>query len=131
MEIKILILFAMMFCHIVDDYYLQGWLASAKQKKYWKDNAPDELYKNDYKMALFMHSFSWSFMVMLIPTIYKLFFEIEFNVFWDYIFCFVINQCLHFYIDNTKANKKRINLITDQCIHIIQIIMTWLMVIIM
>ena len=29
---KIVILFTMIFCHIVDDYYLQGWLASAKQK---------------------------------------------------------------------------------------------------
>lgn len=29
---KIFILFTMIFCHIVDDYYLQGWLASAKQK---------------------------------------------------------------------------------------------------
>ena len=24
----------MIFCHVVDDYYLQGWLASAKQKKW-------------------------------------------------------------------------------------------------
>ena len=29
---KILLLLAMIFLHIVDDYYLQGWLASAKQK---------------------------------------------------------------------------------------------------
>lgn len=29
----IFILFCMIFCHIIDDYYLQGWLASAKQKK--------------------------------------------------------------------------------------------------
>lgn len=33
------------FFHIVDDYYLQGWLASAKQKSYWKENAPDKLYE--------------------------------------------------------------------------------------
>lgn len=30
----------MIFLHIIDDYKLQGWLASAKQKKYWKENAP-------------------------------------------------------------------------------------------
>lgn len=29
---KIFILFTMIFCHVVDDYYLQGWLASAKKK---------------------------------------------------------------------------------------------------
>ena len=38
-------LLLMIFCHIVDDYYLQGWLALAKQKKYWQENAPDKLYK--------------------------------------------------------------------------------------
>lgn len=66
---KIFILFTMIFCHIVDDYYLQGWLASAKQKSWWEKNAPEKLYKYDYLAALFMHSFSWSFMIMLPPTI--------------------------------------------------------------
>lgn len=32
MYLKIILLLGMLFCHIVDDYYLQGWLASAKQK---------------------------------------------------------------------------------------------------
>ena len=45
-----ILIFTMIFCHIVDDYYLQGWLASAKQKSWWETNAPDELYKNDYKI---------------------------------------------------------------------------------
>ena len=31
------ILILMLFAHIVDDYYLQGWLASAKQKKWWEN----------------------------------------------------------------------------------------------
>ena len=61
----IAILILMLFAHIVDDYYLQGWLASAKQKKWWEKNAPDKLYKFDYIMALFMHSFSWTFMIMI------------------------------------------------------------------
>ena len=52
MFLKTILLLAMLFCHIVDDYYLQGWLASAKQKSWWKKNAPDKLYKNDYIMAL-------------------------------------------------------------------------------
>lgn len=57
MAYKILFLLGMIFCHIVDDYYLQGWLASAKQKEWWSKNAPNPLYKYDYIMALFMHSF--------------------------------------------------------------------------
>ena len=44
------VIILMIFCHIVDDYYLQGWLASAKQKQWWKDNAPDKLYRFDYAL---------------------------------------------------------------------------------
>ena len=48
---------AVIFCHIVDDYYLQGILASMKQKTWWpKQEGYRDLYKNDYKMALFIHS---------------------------------------------------------------------------
>lgn len=39
MFLKTILLLTMLFCHIVDDYYLQGWLASAKQKSWWEKNA--------------------------------------------------------------------------------------------
>ena len=42
-----MILFVMVFGHIVDDYYLQGILASMKQKSWWKENAPDKMYEKD------------------------------------------------------------------------------------
>lgn len=119
---KLFILFCMLFFHIVDDYYLQGWLASAKQKSWWEKNAPDDLYKNDYKMALFMHSFSWSFMIMLPLTVYT----ILMGGTW-YPALYVANLIIHFYVDDLKANKKKINLIQDQCVHMIQIILTWLL----
>ena len=45
---KIALLIFMLFAHIVNDYYLQGWLASAKTKNWWKKNAPDKLYSKDY-----------------------------------------------------------------------------------
>ena len=123
---KILLLFAMIFLHIVDDYYLQGWLASAKQKNYWEQNAPDKLYKYDYIMALFMHSFSWAFMIMLVPTIYVLTAATNINVVTIMIaIFFVVNLCIHMYTDNQKANKKKINLIQDQLVHLVQIIGTW------
>ena len=42
MELSLIAVFVcMIFCHIIDDYYLQGWLASAKQKIWWEKNAPD------------------------------------------------------------------------------------------
>ena len=62
---NVFIILAMIFCHIVDDYYLQGGLTSMKQKKWWQENAPQKLYKYDYIVALIMHSMSWSFMIML------------------------------------------------------------------
>ena len=72
---ELFVLLSMIFCHIVDDYYLQGWLASAKQKSWWEQNAPQKLYQQDYLMALLVHSFSWTFMVMLIPSLHSIFFR--------------------------------------------------------
>lgn len=120
---KVLLLLAMVFLHIVDDYYLQGWLASAKQKSWWKQNAPDELYKHDYIMALFMHSFSWAFMIMLVPTVYAL--TVASNI-TLIVALFVGNLCLHMIVDDKKANKKEINLVQDQLMHLAQIVITWI-----
>ena len=62
----VFIFFAMCFCHIVDDYYLQGILASMKQKSWWtKQESYEDKYKNDYIVALLMHAFSWSFMILI------------------------------------------------------------------
>lgn len=125
MGTKFLIFISMIFCHIVDDYYLQGWLASAKQKSWWEKNSPDELYKYDYIAALFMHSFSWTFMMMLVPTIYIILFGGRY-----YPLVFVVNLIIHMITDNLKANAKVINLCQDQLIHMIQIIGTFIVFII-
>lgn len=117
---KAFIFLLMIFCHIVDDYYLQGWLASAKQKKYWKDNAPNQLYKYDYVWALIMHSFSWTFMVML-PIAYLM----NFNITILFAIAFLLNILTHAFVDNLKANKQKLNLIQDQSIHLLQIILTF------
>ena len=116
---RLFIILWMIFFHIVDDYYLQGWLASAKQKSYWKENAPDKLYERDYIWALIMHSFSWSFMIML-PIAYVN----QFNVGFGFMALFVINIAIHAITDNAKANLKRINLWQDQFIHMVQIFVT-------
>ena len=125
MSVKDLSILAMMiFCHIVDDYYLQGILASMKQKDWWKKNAPDKLYNKDYIVALLMHSISWAFSIMAFLVL------ITNNL--DNIVVYVIfitNILIHAIVDDLKANKKKINLITDQSIHMIQIIITWLIVI--
>lgn len=120
MMYKVLILIFMVFCHIVDDYYLQGWLASAKQKDWWEKNALDHKYRFDYLAALFMHSFSWAFSVMAVPTAYIVLFGGGYNP-----LLFVANLFMHMYVDNLKANEKKINLIQDQAIHMLQILWTW------
>lgn len=114
------LLLAMIFCHIVDDYYLQGVLAKMKQKKWWEENSNNKKYKYDYIVALICHSFSWTFMIMLPIAIFK-----EFDLGILYIL-YPINCVVHCITDDLKANKLKINLIADQSIHLFQIILTWL-----
>lgn len=109
----------MIFCHIIDDYVLQGWLASAKQKEWWKKNAPDVLYEHDWSCALLMHSLSWSFAIMLPIAIVQ-----GFYVEADFLYMFIINTAVHAFIDDLKANRHKINLWQDQILHIGQIIIT-------
>ena len=111
----------MVFMHIVDDYYLQGWLASAKQKKWWNENAPQKLYRHDYIMALSMHSLSWAFMIKLTIAINR-----QFAITWIYAVALIVNATIHGIVDNLKANKLKINLIQDQSIHIMQIVITFI-----
>lgn len=115
----IFIIITMIFCHIIADYNLQGWLASAKQKSWWEKNAPDSLYKYDYIAALFMHSFSWSFLIMI-----PLFVANGFIGTSGIILAFAVNVIVHMIVDNTKANTHKINLWQDQVLHMIQIIGT-------
>ena len=117
---KPFLLMLMVFLHIIADYNLQGWLASAKQREWWKNNAPSKLYKYDYIWVLITHSFSWSFMIMFPISLHM-----SFNI--DYIFIIILfaNVFMHAFVDNLKANKNKINLWADQIIHVTQIIVTF------
>lgn len=125
MNIKVFILFWMFFMHIVDDYYLQGCLAKFKCRDFWKENAPQDLYKHDYIVALIMHGFSWAFMVHL-PVLFYNYFVRPDGTLFNVVFIMIVSQGMcHAVIDNLKANEKDINLIIDQMLHIIQIIAVW------
>ena len=78
-------------------------------------------YKNDHKMALFIHGLSWSIMINL-PIMIKL----DFQVGLFTCISIVLNLIIHSYVDNLKANKKTINLVQDQSIHFIQVLATFL-----
>lgn len=116
---KIFVVLLMLFFHIIDDYHLQGILASMKQREWWQEHAPQQLYQHDYIMALAMHSMSWSFMIML-PVA----FANGFDIGMSFTFVFAVNTILHGFVDNLKANQKKINLIADQSIHLLQIAAT-------
>jgi hypothetical protein len=110
----------MLFMHIVDDYYLQGILASMKQKGWWqKQETYCDKYKNDYKVALCMHACSWTFMIMLPLLLY-----FRFQQHWLVGLIATVNVWVHAFVDDLKANKKKLNLVQDQTIHLIQILAT-------
>ena len=120
---NIFILLSMIFMHIVDDYYLQGILASMKQKAWWnKQESYKGLYKYDYIVALIIHSFSWAFMVMM-----PIAFVMSFSITIGFAIVFLINAVVHCIVDNLKANKMKINLIADQSIHVVQIVATFVL----
>ena len=117
----IAIFFLMILCHILDDFVLQPvCLSNLKQKHWWDEHCYGKQYKNDYKMALFIHSLSWSIMIHL-PIIFLLF-----PYGWLLTLSILINMTIHYIVDDLKANKYKINLITDQLIHFIQIIVTFI-----
>lgn len=112
----------MIFCHIIDDYKIQSpVLNMLKQKSWWEENAPNPLYKNDYIMGLIMHSLSWGFMIMIPIAIYR-----DFNIDLIFVIIMIGNSFIHGIVDDAKANRHKINLITDQIIHILQIILTFI-----
>lgn len=112
------IFISMIFCHIVDDYYLQGVLAKMKQKKNWDQHS---IYRYDYVPALIAHGMSWSFMVMLPIAV-----TLQFNIGMSFVLFWFTMASFHAIIDDMKANLFMINLLQDQFLHIFQIIMIYL-----
>ena len=119
MFIKIL-LFMILF-HIIDDFVLQPIsLSNLKQKKWWKKQEGYlDKYKDDYKVALAIHSISWSIMihiplVIMFPSLGQL----------ALLISFIVNAVIHYFIDDLKANKLKINLFEDQMVHFCQICTT-------
>lgn len=113
----------MILFHIIDDFVLQPiCLSKLKQKSFWQEqNLDNDLYKNDYLASLIIHGLSWSATVH-IPTMHLFNFEHQLAL----LISFLVHAIIHAMIDNLKANKKTINLITDQTLHLIQIILIFI-----
>ncbi len=117
------LIFATILCHILADYNLQGWLADAKQKDWWKTHAPEKRYRYDWIVALITHGAMWS-IIMLIPTFIIM--NDRISWYW-YVGMILYNTAMHALIDHGKANLKLINLIEDQWMHAIQIASTMIL----
>lgn len=126
---KLLLLAAMLFFHVVDDFYSQGILASMKQKKWWTDQTTDPLYRHDYILALLTHAFSWAFMIHIPAVAWQwLTHDKQFlsgGLLAAAVAVFVLQWAVHATVDHLKANLHKINLWHDQLIHVVQIIVLW------
>ena len=124
----ILIFLSMFFAHLIDDYCLQNVLAKLKQKKWWEENCPKDMYKYDYKIALIEHAFANAFCI-IIPLIY-VFIKYENNLTSANIVLLPISFFLifitHIIIDHLKANVNSINLVQDQLYHLVIIFFMWI-----
>lgn len=121
---KFTIFIAMLWCHVIDDYFLQGCLAKLKQRSWWMSeikHLDKTMYRNDYIAALLAHAFSWTCSIMAVPWL-----VCRPCGWWVYPL-FAANVFVHARVDHAKANKGTINLVTDQCIHAVQILATWLL----
>ena len=117
--IKLLLL--MILAHVVDDFVLQTHiLSNLKQVEWWRKNAPDKKYQDDYIAALIVHSMSWSVMILL-PAM--LMYDVPDALL---LLIFMFNTITHLKVDDEKANKHTLNLCQDQFIHLIQIVITWI-----
>ena len=124
--------------HIFADFNLQGLLAHFKIKTWWIKECPStELYlkyKYDYVISGIIHAFFWScftFLPILYLTLYDVFERIEIPFIGNtpifvlaIIWIIIVNTGIHYFIDDLKANKRKINLWQDQLTHVAQIGLT-------
>ena len=124
----IYLILAGLVLHIIADYMLQTELmANTKQKQWWEANYPDKKYRFDWLMILFLHSFEWTVCVMLPVILYRIFTVGTSLVEAILVLILVaVNTAIHMWIDDMKANQLRISLTQDQLAHIVQIIITTL-----
>lgn len=126
--IYILILFTMVFIHIMLDFHQGETIATMKTKKWWLEH-PDykDKYKYDYIVVLLVHGLSWAFAIDIPIFVYMYKRPILYNnnLLFILLTFIIFNGLGHAFIDHLKANLMFINLITDQILHLIQILIIW------
>ena len=133
---KIFILFLMLLMHYIEDFHLQGILANMKQKSWWDKQIVDfpprkgNKYRKDYVISLIVHSLENAIFVTLpiiINDLYYTFTVNKDNSLWiAWLFDIWLIAYFHYWIDDSKCNKMKINLIVDQLLHFVIIVFIWL-----
>lgn len=124
----------MVLFHILEDFHLQGILASMKQKSWWQSECnklgikyESSKYKHDHIISLCIHALENSIFITLPLIIDGLIATLTINpnncLFIGWVFIIFANTVVHAFIDNFKCNNKGINLIIDQILHFIFIIL--------
>ena len=111
-------LLIMIFLGIVDEFYFQGKLENLKNK-YGLGYGESEKNKDDWKTALLIHSFSWTFMIHF-PILY-----LGGITILHLILSFVINIFVHAILDHLATNVGKISYSTSYMGHLFQITMTF------
>lgn len=132
--LSIMLLLTMIYFHIRDDFNQGEFLSTYKQRDNWLKHeiGKKELYQNDYKVCLLIHSFKWSFHIMIPLFVFMLLMDsnqitVEPYGLLGFILIWLIgNTIFHYKIDDAKANKFKINLVMDQGLHILQIFGLWI-----
>lgn len=125
----ILMLIAMLFMHVWDDFGCQGIMAQMKRKAWWKENAPAYMYRDDYKAALIAHAFSWSVFVMIPVAIPAFVFDNTYML-WALIPLLIFNTSFHAIVDHLKCNEYKVKLWENQLLHCTQIFLTWVVAVV-
>ncbi len=121
--IGLALILSMLCLHVIADFHLQGCLAEMKQKDKWKKYIEqNEFYDGDWKAAMLMHSIEWSTLIMTPMIVWRCLTSgnagLAFGV-------FIVNVGLHYLIDHMKCNWKIINLRQDQIYHLLQVGLTF------
>ena len=120
--------------HFISDFTLQGNLGNLKWKTWWMDEcnrmekekklewgsagATFHKYRFDYICGMVCHCLYWTIFTFA-PIIWKM------TSTWQIALLVVMNAGFHYWVDDMKANKWRLNLCQDQLFHLVQITATF------
>lgn len=98
-----------------------------KQKSWWEQqDGYNDTYEYDYIAALWTHAIWWG-IELHIPVIAYIWYKGQLTPtrIVLLVFVMVVQIATHKIIDDAKANLKLINLVTDQSLHVFQIVVSF------